>query len=45
VLGYSAGYAAGCKEIGKGGTWWQTWNSDADIFEDLKDKLRSGVIS
>eukprot|EP01052_Picozoa_sp_SAG31_P008920 SAG31_NODE_458_length_15415_cov_3.647428_10_plen_152_part_00 len=31
-------------QIGKRGTWWSTWNSDSDWFEDQKDKLRSGVL-
>ena len=22
----------------------QTWNSDADVYEDVKDKLRSGCL-
>ena len=44
ALGFTPGYAAGAKTIGKAGTWWQTWSSDADLFEDLKDKLRSGCL-
>ena len=44
ALGYSPGYKAGLVEIGKAGTWWQTWNSDRDVFEDVKDKLKSGVL-
>lgn len=43
-LGYSPGYQPGLAEIGKKGTWWQTWNSDKDVFEDVKDKLKSGLL-
>ena len=43
-LGYSPGYKPGLVEIGKAGTWWQTWNSDRDVFEDVKDKLKSGLV-
>jgi hypothetical protein len=44
VLGYSPGYKAGAVEIGKPGIWWSTWDGDADWFDDMKDKLRSGVV-
>ena len=44
ALGYSRGYEAGLIEIKKAGTWWRTWNSDRDVFEDVKDKLKSGLL-
>ncbi|GEM_PF-3331285 len=44
VFGFTPGYAAGCKFIGKEGTWWQTWKTDKDYFEDVKDKLWSGCL-
>jgi hypothetical protein len=49
ILGYSPGYKAGLIEDKKRGwnttdAWWKTWDSDADVFEDVKDKLRSGCL-
>jgi hypothetical protein len=44
ILGWSPGYAAGAKEIGKEGAWWKEWKTDKDYFEDIKDKLRSGCL-
>jgi hypothetical protein len=42
MLGWTPGYSPGAKSIGKQGTWWQEWKSDADFFADIKDKLQSG---
>ena len=43
-LGFTGGYIAGAKYIGKEGAWWQDWKTDKDYFEDVKDKLRSGCL-
>jgi hypothetical protein len=42
MLGWTPGYAPGAKAIGKPGTWWQEWKTDADFFADIKDKLQHG---
>jgi len=42
MLGWTPGYSPGAKAIGKTGTWWQDWKTDADYFDDIKDKLESG---
>jgi hypothetical protein len=43
-LGYTPGYQGDAKFIGKEGTWWQTWKTDKDYFEDIKDKLKCGLL-
>jgi hypothetical protein len=45
MLGWSPGYSPGAKELGKPGTWWQEWKSDADFFADIKDKLQHGNLT
>jgi hypothetical protein len=42
MLGWTPGYSPGAKAIGKTGTWWQDWKTDADYFDDIKDKLENG---
>jgi hypothetical protein len=44
VLGYTSGYQSGAESIGKRGTWWKEWKTDADYFQDIKDKLQSGCL-
>ncbi len=41
-LGWTPGYSPGAEQLGKQGTWWKDWKSDADFFADIKDKLQHG---
>jgi len=45
MLGWSPGYASAAKELGKKGTWWEEWKTDADFFSDIKDKLQHGNLT
>lgn len=42
VLGWTAGYKAGAVRTGKSGAWWRTWDSGADYFSDIREKIESG---
>jgi hypothetical protein len=45
VLGWTTGYSPGAEKLGKQGTWWKEWKTDADYFGDIKDKLQYGNIT
>lgn len=42
VLGWTTGYRGGAARAGKAGKWWLQWNSEADYFDDIREKLASG---
>jgi hypothetical protein len=42
VLGWTTGYKAGAMRDQKSGTWWRQWNTDADFFADIREKIASG---
>lgn len=45
MLGWTPGYTPGAEKIGKQGVWWKEWETDADYFADVKDKLRYGNLT
>lgn len=45
VLGWTPGYTPGAEQLGKAGTWWKEWKTDADFFGDIKDKLQYGNLT
>ncbi|MEO7067521.1 MAG: hypothetical protein ABI114_11475 [Rhodanobacter sp.] len=42
VLGWTNGYRTDALRVGKKGTWWKGWSSDADYFADIREKIASG---
>lgn len=42
MLGWTKGYNDNARSIDKAGTWWEEWATDADYFQDIRDKLSCG---